>query len=98
MINGVARYGVPELMGKLAPRDQTLRVGGRERRLFLKQATGDPDVDAVALSSARTTLRSALADIQKLARELEKPVRRAVATARTRGPVDRPEPIAVRSR
>jgi hypothetical protein len=92
MINGVARYGIPALMAKLAPRDQTLHVGGQERRLFLRQVSADPDVNAVALSTARTTLRRAFAEIRKLARELEKPVPR-VAAARARGPVDRPEPI-----
>ena len=29
MINGVARYGVPALMGALGPKGETLRVGGK---------------------------------------------------------------------
>jgi hypothetical protein len=89
MINGVARYGRPELMAKLAPGDQTLKVGGQTRRFFLRQATADPDVHAVALSTARDTLAEALADVQKLARDLEKPAR---AAARVRRPLDGPEP------
>ena len=89
MINGVARYGRPELMAKLAPNDQTLRVGGQKRSFFLRQATADPDVHTVALSTARDTLAEALADVQKLARELERPT---PAAARARRPLDRPEP------
>ncbi len=44
MINGVARYGVPGLMGKLGANGEALRVGGKVRQLFLEQQTGDPDV------------------------------------------------------
>ena len=42
MINGIARYGVAALMAPLAADDQTVRVGGQSRRLFLKQETGRP--------------------------------------------------------
>jgi len=73
MINGVARYGVPEVMQHLAPSDQTVRVGGQMRRLFLKQDTADPDVAQVPLSRATTTLRQAFRDIATLAKEIEKP-------------------------
>jgi 5-methylthioadenosine/S-adenosylhomocysteine deaminase len=73
MINGVARYGFPALMSKLAPEDQTVSVGGRQRRLFLKQETADPDVAPVSLRTATTSLRTALRKIADLAREAEKP-------------------------
>jgi hypothetical protein len=73
MVNGIARYGAPDLMQPLAPSDQTVRVGGQIRRLFLRQATADPDVAQVPLSTATTTLRVALHDIAKLAKETEKP-------------------------
>src|SRR5262249_28413572 len=73
MINGVARYGWPELMTKLAPNDQTITVGGKSRRLYLKQETADPDVGQVSLSAATEALRSAFKDIAKLAKETEKP-------------------------
>jgi 5-methylthioadenosine/S-adenosylhomocysteine deaminase len=73
MINGVARYGVSALMSALAPEDQTVRVGGELRRLFLKQETGDPDVAAVSLAAATDTLRDALHDIAKLAKKAETP-------------------------
>jgi cytosine/adenosine deaminase-related metal-dependent hydrolase len=73
MINGIARYGVPEVMQRLVPKDQTVRVGGQTRRLFLKQETADPDVAQVPLNKATTTLRGALHDIARLAKETEKP-------------------------
>ena len=81
MINGVARYGVAELMGALGADGQALSVGGEKRRLFLQQATGDPDVVAVSLSTARSTLRAAFRDLPKLARELEKPAPKKAARA-----------------
>src|SRR6185295_39337 len=79
MINGVARYGWPEVMTQLAPNDQTVRVGGQMRKLFLKQATGDPDVAQVSLSQATNALRDALHDIAKLAKETERAQLRAPA-------------------
>jgi 5-methylthioadenosine/S-adenosylhomocysteine deaminase len=81
MINGIARYGVPALMARLAPEDETVRVGGESRRLFLKQATGDPDVAAVSLRTATARLRSALHDIATLAMKAERPT---AAAARRR--------------
>jgi 5-methylthioadenosine/S-adenosylhomocysteine deaminase len=72
MINGVARYGWPKVMAKLAPNDQTITVGGKTRRLFLKQETADPDVAQVSLSQATDALSDALHDIAKLAKETEK--------------------------
>ena len=73
MINGVARYGLPDLMAALTPDDQSMKVGGNVRRLFLKQETADPDVAAVSLRTATTMLRDAFLDIAKLAREVERP-------------------------
>ncbi len=72
MINGVARYGVPEVMQELVPNDQTARIGGQIRRLFLKQETADPDVAQVSLRKASTTLEEAFRNIVKLAKETEK--------------------------
>jgi len=73
MINGVARYGVPALMGLLSPDDQTVKVGGQSRKLYLKQETCDPDVAVVSLSKATSQLRAALLNIATLAKEVEKP-------------------------
>ena len=66
MINGVARYGTAGIMGALAPRFEAVRVGGQARRLWLEQATGDPDVTPLSLSAASATLGKALRDIAKL--------------------------------
>jgi 5-methylthioadenosine/S-adenosylhomocysteine deaminase len=73
MINGIARYGVSPLMQQLAPSDQTVRVGGETRQLFLKQQSADPDVAQVALSKASSMLADAFQRIAQLAKELEKP-------------------------
>ncbi len=73
VINGLARYGTPALMKALGPDGEVLRVGGLERRLFLQQDTGDPDVATVSLGAARAALRAAFRDLPKLASELEKP-------------------------
>src|SRR5262249_27551479 len=81
MINGIARYGTGPLMDALAPRDQTVRVGGQSRRLFLHQGTTDGAVAPVSLSTATATLRKALRDIAKVAKEAERPKRTAVRRA-----------------
>jgi len=72
MINGIARYGVPDLMKALAPGGETVRVGGEPRQLFLAQASADPDVAQVPLRRAVRTLRKAFHDIADLAKEIEK--------------------------
>jgi cytosine/adenosine deaminase-related metal-dependent hydrolase len=71
IINGIARYGDPELMAQFGPKDQDVRVAGKVRWLFLKQETADPDVAQVPLRTATRTLRKALRDIAGLAKELE---------------------------
>jgi cytosine/adenosine deaminase-related metal-dependent hydrolase len=73
IINGVARFGLPELMKEWTPKGQTVQVGGQTRWLFLKQETADPDVAQVSLSTAAAALSEALHDIAKLAKEAEKP-------------------------
>jgi hypothetical protein len=89
MINGVARYGMPELMRALGTEGQSLRVGGEMRRLFLEQNTADPEVANVSLSAARSALRKAFGDLPKLARELERPKpKKAVRAA-----LDASEPV-----
>ncbi|NGZ95138.1 MAG: amidohydrolase [Nitrospira sp. WS110] len=89
MINGVARYGLPGLMKALGSGGEMVRVGRQTRRLFLQQETGDPDVASVSLRTARSTLKKALRDLQKLARELEKPKPKKAA----RRALDAPEPV-----
>lgn len=89
MINGIARYGTPGLMGALGATGETLRVGGKARCLYLKQDTADPAVAGVSLRAARAALQAAFRDLPGLARELEKPKPKdAVQTA-----LDSPEPL-----
>ena len=73
MIEGVPRYGVPDLMHALHADGEALRVGGQGRSLFLRDADGDPDVDAVSLSAATSALVQALHALPELARALETP-------------------------
>jgi 5-methylthioadenosine/S-adenosylhomocysteine deaminase len=73
MINSVARYGAPAIMSALAPDDQTIKVGGQSRKLFLKQDTADPDVAAVSLRTATSQLSDALLNIAQIAKTVEKP-------------------------
>ena len=65
-------------------------VGGRERRLFLEQASGDPDVANVSLAEARGALRSALLDLPDLARALENPAPMLAAAPLA---LDAPRPV-----
>ena len=64
-------------------------MAASKRRLFLEQATGDPDVASVSLSAARSALRAAFRDLPKLARELEKPKPKKAA----RAALDAPQPV-----
>ena len=89
IINGVPRYGMPELMSALGAEGQALRVGGEKRRLFLEQNTADPEVANLSLSAARSALRAAFRDLPKLARELEKPKPKKAM----RAVLDAPEPV-----
>ncbi len=89
LINGIARYGIPELMRHLGATGQALHVGGEQRRLFLEQATADPDVANVSLRAARKVLRKAFHDLPKLARELETPRLKNIR----RTAVDAPQPV-----
>jgi hypothetical protein len=73
MINGIARYGTVELMKALAPGGEPVKVGGQARRLYLAQATSDPDVAPVTLGKAKATLREAFRTIAALARQAERP-------------------------
>jgi 5-methylthioadenosine/S-adenosylhomocysteine deaminase len=72
MINGVARYGAPELMTLLAPEGERVKVGGQLRKLFLKQGTADPDVATLSLNKATGIMGDALLNIAKLAKDIEK--------------------------
>jgi 5-methylthioadenosine/S-adenosylhomocysteine deaminase len=66
MINGVARYGEPDIMKSLGASGENVTVGGHKRMLHLAQKTSDPDVASIRLDQARKTLAKALKDLPKL--------------------------------
>ena len=88
MVNGVARYGMPALMNRLGAKGEALRVGGKQRQLYLAQETADPDVAGLTLRSARDALKTAFRRLPELARELEQP-----QPARPRRALDAPAPV-----
>jgi cytosine/adenosine deaminase-related metal-dependent hydrolase len=67
VIAGVARYGRPPLMGRLAPTGESAVVAGTKRTFNLTQDTADPVVGAVTLTDATSTLTDALARLPELA-------------------------------
>lgn len=66
MINGVARYGHPDLMIQLGAPGEKLTVGGEARVLHLAQKTADPDVAPISLKQAKAKLKKALRDLPDL--------------------------------
>ena len=66
MINGVPRSGAPGVMKSLGARGEEIAIGGQKRILNLDQRTADPDVEAISLGDARTTLAKALHDLPNL--------------------------------
>jgi len=92
LINAVPRYGISSLIKSLGAAGEGIRVGGRARMVFLKQATADPDVQAVSLGKAQDRLKEAFRRLPQLAHDLEKPPRipRELAALRRAG---RPEPL-----
>jgi 5-methylthioadenosine/S-adenosylhomocysteine deaminase len=79
-------------MDALVPLDEAISVAGEKRRLFLKQATSDPDVGQVPLDTATETLAEAFRDIVKLVCDLERGTRTGVGR-RAGAAVDQPEPL-----
>jgi cytosine/adenosine deaminase-related metal-dependent hydrolase/C-terminal processing protease CtpA/Prc len=67
VIAGVARYGAPALMARLAPPGEAVPVGGAARTFYFAQDTADPLVGAVALNDAMARLSDALANLPALA-------------------------------
>ncbi len=66
MINGVARYGNPEIMSQLGVSGEKLTVGGKKKALYLVQKTADPVVAPISLKQAKAKLRKALKDLPNL--------------------------------
>jgi cytosine/adenosine deaminase-related metal-dependent hydrolase len=91
VINGFARYGTANLMRRLAPSQEPLRLKSQSYGLYLEQPTTHPAVAPISLAAARDTLRDGLARIRDLARDLERreqaPALERTATERSAGVV-----------
>jgi 5-methylthioadenosine/S-adenosylhomocysteine deaminase len=69
VINGIPRYGTPDLMTDLgAGKVESLTIGREKRALYLEQKNEDPDVAAISLRSAKTILSQALEDLPRAAK------------------------------
>jgi 5-methylthioadenosine/S-adenosylhomocysteine deaminase len=88
MINGVPRYGHPGVMKALGvTAGESLRVNHGARTLYLDQQTADPVVGKITVKKAKSTLAAALADLPKLAKQLEvKGAAPILSTAALSGP------------
>ncbi len=71
MINGVPRFGIMTLMTRLGATGERVSVGGRQRMLFMKQASADEVVAGISLGQATRTLVDALRRLPALASDLE---------------------------
>lgn len=74
MINGVPRLGLNALMKKFvlpASKTELVRVNGKQRTLYLEQATSEPAVGALSLAEASATLTNAFSKLAQLAKRLE---------------------------
>jgi hypothetical protein len=63
-------------MERLGVGDDSVRVAGTSRKLFLEQATVDPAVAAISLTRATKLLRDALADLPALTRRIDRAAKR----------------------
>jgi hypothetical protein len=83
VVDGVARFGHPDLMAEISPdaEFEAVRIGGRERRLLLTEADVDPIIGGLTLAAARARLTDALGDLAALAMRLEHPPVGAAAAA-----------------
>ena len=77
MINGVARYGTPDIMSQLGVSGENLTVGGKKKVLYLAQKTADPDVAPISLKKAKAKLGKALKDLPTLEPPAAPPAMRA---------------------
>jgi 5-methylthioadenosine/S-adenosylhomocysteine deaminase len=108
MINGVARFGTTSLMTRLGADGERVTIGGRQRMIFMDQASADEIVSGISLGQARSTLVDALHRLPAIARDLEQnrtgPVRAFSARLTRSGPpvwflaLDELEPTGVELR
>ena len=86
LIDGVPRYGTPELMAGAGPNAEAWTVGGAPRTLNLAQAEADPLVGKLTLRSAADRLVDGLHRLKELALDLERPPALAAVAPRTGSP------------
>jgi cytosine/adenosine deaminase-related metal-dependent hydrolase len=87
-IGGVPRYGTRTLVAHLGGEGlESVRVGGRQRVLNLRQQSADPVVGTLTLAAATTRLGDGLANLKTLAEEAEAQgtTRHAMLAASARG-------------
>ncbi len=78
VIDGVPRYGIPDLMGSAGTQTEDWPVGGSPRKLCLAQDSADPDVGALSLRQAYDLLADGLRRLPELAAQ---PAPHAMKTA-----------------
>ena len=66
-INGVPRFGTTALMTRLGATGERVTIGGRQRMLFMDQASADEVVAGISLGQAKRTLVDALRRLPALA-------------------------------
>ena len=70
VVGGVARYGTPDLLGRLSPIDETIDIAGSERAFHLDTAGPDPVLGPITLGEAARLLSAALQDMPQQARAI----------------------------
>ena len=60
MVNGVARFGMPRIMGRLGAKGERITVGGRARVVFTDHPSADPVVAQITLAEAERRLTATL--------------------------------------
>ncbi|MDH5326025.1 MAG: S41 family peptidase [Gammaproteobacteria bacterium] len=70
VIDGVPRLGQPRLMDVFGPGSDSITIGRSKRMLNLKQDDADPLVGALSLSQATQRLQQAMANLPRLAQDL----------------------------
>ena len=81
VVDGVARYGMPDLVAAFRDDAEAVKVGGLKRALNLLEAPGDPEVAALSFKQAADALRDALHRLPEIQAGTAAPVTHALAAA-----------------
>ncbi|MDQ3979252.1 MAG: amidohydrolase family protein [Actinomycetota bacterium] len=63
MVNGVARLGMPRIMGRLRAKGERITIGGEAREFHSDQASADPAVAQITLAEAMARLTATLGSL-----------------------------------